>query len=462
MAKRKSRYIQKKQKTNRTDSNHSDDGLLDRWAKEYPNLIPALIIAFIGIIVILAFAIMYSGLLSKFIKTDQSSKDSHKNDNKPDTCNEEIGCSIPPATLPKESSITKLPTFFKKMPSDSPALSLLEESSTSDSLTQKQDNSAIDEILGKISIFNAVVNSSDSSGKNIIRSKIDSKNPIRQMIGKALLSVSSNYHREKVLPELGICIFDENSEMAGIYDQAFFRADMQIMHDNTIKYIRNIYLSRYLFDTESCRAAQLQVTIANELSHATNAYRKLSDKGSRDTLLVPWRNKKQKNTFLEAHSKFLERVNIYSALAQRQERGQQLSQAEEVQLQKYDNTLSKFVPWFQNKECHTMLQSHYRYNSDDQLEHYYNPDHVIPERGAPEYTNYIRGTFFTAINHQFIVHQYQGHTKGVTAGEKLSDFEELPPEMRKRFGPELCDYLDDFHGQEVMCEAPNWDVPSFV
>ncbi len=225
---------------------------------------------------------------------------------------------------------------------------------------------------------------------------------------------------------------------------------------------------------------QLITLLANEISHATIYFIKTNDPNfsvdkESGVDLAPWNDDEGRKKFEYAFELFLDRVNEYERLSEMKN----LNNKEKVVLEKNDEALKNYITPRLGSKRHNAMQVHIREKGlvnkqGTLLERYTNVDKkrpkflllqdfdnvISPSAKVEEVIKYKRENLFKETEMKRIHYRYlktglyENHEWSLVCADLLSDFETLPSEATKYFGPELCKYLDEFTKITGYCEKP--------
>lgn len=282
-----------------------------------------------------------------------------------------------------------------------------------------------------------------------------------QWLKKALRKAASPIELSCVLPKISILILPE-----------------EIMHeytgssDSSGAYLggaKTIILNEYLFQSKEKHFQQLINTLRNELSHASVeiTHRQLGSNPIKDGFdaLKPWRNDAQKKQLMEAYAAFKDRIARYATLENTPHK--KLSHEERIELMRFRRALDSFKPTQLGPEGYNVMQVFNSINKEQKTVKTIKDIHSQPpSKGKLKQRRKYMATAFFRQENQISLHEAElSHNIYTTTGntqydqiklwaDKISDFDQLPPQMQRAFGSELCDYLQKFHQYPSYCDYP--------
>lgn len=240
--------------------------------------------------------------------------------------------------------------------------------------------------------------------------------------------------------------------------------------DYTGCYISNynlILLNEFIFkDWSVIKAEQLQLVLANELSHAAiyNRHPHKNKKNIGFKALVPWTNNHEKSTYLDAYREFEKKVDDFKKLIGKQSAGKMLGDNEQKRFNNYNEAISFYIPPRLGIKARTALQ-HQIHKTNGVFSETIDDTKIVPPISQPKKRQtHLREAFFAEIEKKRLLNEYTHQNElGIYTGgddqsfaDYLSDFETLPPPMRETFGPSLCNLLSSYFEKDHYCSGPKW------
>jgi len=283
-------------------------------------------------------------------------------------------------------------------------------------------------------------------------------------IHNAMIAAGKEAHLTQDLKELKIIVVPEPymKELTGVseFDAGF------VPEKNAI------YINDYLLAGDSkIKQKHLTTVFANEFSHhqmyLSNNKKSATPKQDAVEYVYPWSNPFEKSRLKSSYDLFLDRVEDYKRLVEKQSNSALLDD-EAQRLEAYDAAMYTYITPRHGRDSYNAMQVFIEVDTvNNKAALFRDFDNLLPSLHTPEKRlSYQRENFFREFKMQALSYQhslsklYAGADEGKMYADTLSDFESLSPKMRMVFGPELCGYLDRYHDSQDHCERLFWPRPT--